>query len=262
MKKPGPIYVRSNLDGKALVSGLVRTPDRTDQLMFDLLNQEESQFKFEKIIAFVDDAAFAKKRLLSRSARYTGLLDKLDFIQAVSPGALPTTEQLEGVNSWVHYIDSEPNMLDIVKEIGKLAKSAPSMKNVAVVLAGAINLEIDACKSAVESLAENAAYNYTLVAVGKLTDTPEGVHCYEWVDIGSENATLKSVEEFSREESCRLCAELLQLDVGRDRAIMFAELFNETYAETKLVKGLREAGYSRAQEIDHMIREGPQAAVS
>ena len=39
--------------------------------------------------AFVDDEKFAKKRLLSRHARYTGLLDKLEFLEASEPGALP-----------------------------------------------------------------------------------------------------------------------------------------------------------------------------
>ena len=73
LPEPGPVEARSNIDGTVLVSGLVNHKDRTDQFLFDLINHEDSAFEFKNITAFVDDAAFAKKRLLSRSARYTGL---------------------------------------------------------------------------------------------------------------------------------------------------------------------------------------------
>ena len=66
-----------------------------------------SAFEYDTIIAFVDDEKFSKKRLLSRSARYTGLLDKLEFKEASSPGALPTAEQLSGVKGWVAYLEGD-----------------------------------------------------------------------------------------------------------------------------------------------------------
>ena len=81
------------------MSGWVNAKERTARTVFDFLIHGDSAFQFSFIIVFVDDFKFAKKRLLSRRERYTGLLDKLDFEQAESPGALPIVAQLEGVKT-------------------------------------------------------------------------------------------------------------------------------------------------------------------
>ena len=44
------------------------------------------------------------------------------------------------------------------------------------------------------------------------------------------------------------------------KAFVFSEVDNVNMTEAKLIKGLREGGYTRPQEIDHMIVKG--AAVS
>ncbi|GKZ00454.1 hypothetical protein MPSEU_000997900 [Mayamaea pseudoterrestris] len=258
LKEPGPVEARNSLDGTVLVSGLVKTTDRTDQTLFDQLNNEESIFSFSKIVAFVDDASFAKKRLLSRSARYTGLLDKLDFVQAEAKGALPTVSQLDGVKSWVAYLDQEPNMLEKVHEIAKIAKQSSSLVNVAILLAGASELDASESLQAVEAL-KSCGKQYTLVAVGSLVDTPQGKEAYQFEEFGTTEGIIPSTTRFSRDESCRLISELLQLECGVNRALSFAEIYNVNATEVRLVKGLRAAGYSRPQEIDHMIRLGPKA---
>ena len=56
--------------GTALVSGFLEAKERTDQFVFDLLHKHGA---FTKIIAYNSDTSFAKKRLISRSARYSGL---------------------------------------------------------------------------------------------------------------------------------------------------------------------------------------------
>jgi len=259
LKEPQAVEARVNVDGTCLVSGLVRSKERTDQFIFDLLNHEDSAFEFTKIIAFVDDKAFAKKRLLSRSARYTGLLDKLDFEQATTPGTLPEQSQLEGVKSWVVYLDDPATMLDQVKEVGRLAKAAPSVENVALLLTNANELDAAACKNALEALQGDDKLSYTLVAVGKLEDKPEGKECYQFKEFGTEDAVLPAKAVFSRDESYRMITELLQLECGVNKALTFAEVYNVNVTEYRLVKGLRQAGYARPQEIDHMIREGPEA---
>ena len=66
---------------------------------------------------------------------------------------------------------------------------------------------------------------------------------------------------FSREEMYRMVTELLQLECGVNQALVFAEVYNPNITEAKLIKGLREAGYARPQEIDHMIRNGPKVSV-
>lgn len=261
LKEPGPVELRKTNDGSALVSGLVRSTDRTDQTLFDQLNHEESSFRYSKIIAFVNDIGFAKKRLLSRSARYTGLLDKLDFAQAESPGALPSASQLDGVKTWVAYLDHEPNMLERVQEIASLAKASSSLANLAIVLAGANELDTAACQQALDSLKGSEGLQYTLVAVGKLTDKPQGTDPYQLQEFGTPEGFINATCEFSRDESCRLISELLQLESGANKAFSFMEVDDVNATEYKLVKGLRAAGYTRTQELDHMVRDGPKVGV-
>lgn len=259
LKSPDSVEARSNIDGTVMVSGLVKSKERTDQFIFDLLNHEESAFEFTKIVAFVDDVSFAKKRLLSRSARYTGLLNKLDFAQASSAGSLPTKEQLEGVKSWVAYFD-QGDLLASVQEVAAVAKEASSVENVAILLANAVDLDSAAASSAVQAL-KDSGKKYTLVAVGKLEDHAEGKIPYSFKDLDSAEGVLPSDAIFSRDEAMRMITECLQLECGVDRALAFSEVYDVNATEAKLVKGLREAGYARPQEIDHMLRDGPAVSL-
>merc|ERR1719464_2147221 len=47
ISEPEPVSARPSLDGTVLVSGYVQTKERTDQLVFDFLNSEESAFAFD-----------------------------------------------------------------------------------------------------------------------------------------------------------------------------------------------------------------------
>merc|ERR1712012_101742 len=42
------------------------------------------------------------------------------------------------------------------------------------------------------------------------------------------------------------------------KALVFSEVYDVNQTETKLIRGLREGGYSRPQELDHMITKGPK----
>jgi len=262
LEEPDSVDPRSNLEGKVLVSGFVNTKERTDQFVFDLLNHEDSAFEFKKIVAFVDDIKFAKKRLLSRSARYTGLLDKLDFLEASSEGALPTVDQLDGINSWLATVESKNDLIAQVKNVAALAKDASSLENVSVVVTNAAGEVISAedRSAAVEAL-KDTGKEYTLLVIGTLEDRDEGKIPYKFRDFASDNdedASLLEDAVFSREEAIRMITETLQLDAGANKALTFSEVYDVNATETKLIKGLREAGYARCQEIDHMLRDGPE----
>jgi len=254
LKSPEPVEARDNIDGTVLVSGLVKSKERTDQFIFDLLNHEESAFQFKKIVAFVDDVKFAKKRLLSRSARYTGLLDKLDFSEATAAGALPTAEQLEGVKSWVAFLE-DGDLVEKVKSVAALAKDASSVENVSVLVTNAFGLDAAASESAVQAL-KDTGKEYTLVAVGALEDHDEGKIPYQFKEFGTEEGVLAPDAIFSRNEAMRMITETLQLNSGVGKALSFSEVYDVNATEAKLIKGLREAGYARPQEIDHMLRDG------
>ena len=60
----------------------------------------------------------------------------------------------------------------------------------------------------------------------------------------------------------RMVTETLQLDAGAKRALTFSEVYETNTTEAKLIKGLREAGYARCQEIDHMLRDGPEVRMT
>lgn len=264
LEEPDSVDPRSNLEGKVLVSGFVNTKERTDQFVFDLLNHEDSAFEFKKIVAFVDDIKFAKKRLLSRSARYTGLLDKLDFLEASSEGALPTVDQLDGINSWLATVESKNDLIAQVKNVAALAKDASSLENVSVVVTNAAGEVISAedRSAAVEAL-KDTGKEYTLLVIGTLEDRDEGKIPYKFRDFASDNdedASLLEDAVFSREEAIRMITETLQLDAGANKALTFSEVYDVNATETKLIKGLREAGYARCQEIDHMLRDGPEVS--
>jgi len=239
----------------------VNNKDRTDQTIFNFLNEEESAFQFTKIIAFVNDAKFAKKRLISRSARYSGLLDKLDFTQAETEDALPTAAQLEGVTSWVANAGSS---LDTVIAVSKLAAASPDLKNVAVLLTdGQTITDSSAAKDAVDQLANDPSTTFTVVTVGAITETPEGQLAYSISDFGNgdEATLLPSNATYSRDESLRVVAECLGLESACNKAMVFTEVQSADVNNTayKLVKGLREGGYTRPQELHHMIEKGPVA---
>mmetsp|Transcript_14877 Transcript_14877/g.14338 ORF Transcript_14877/g.14338 Transcript_14877/m.14338 type:complete len:483 (-) Transcript_14877:403-1851(-) len=256
LKNPEPVAARENLDGTVLVSGWVNSKERTDQTVFDFLNNEESAFKFSKISAFVDDAKFAKKRLISRTSRYSGLLDKLEFVQAEETGALPTIEQLDGVKSWVANAGSD---LELLKKIGELFKNAASIENVSILVTDANTLEAANAIEAVKSL-ETEGKSFTVIAVGEINEEPEGYMPYLISDFGTSDGIIPSNStSFSRDESLRLVTECMGLASGINKAFTFAESIDVNATETKLVKGLREAGYTRPQEIDHMISKGAEA---
>ena len=283
LPEPSAVEARNNVDGTCLVSGCVNNRDRTDQFIFDLLNDEDSAFEFTKIVAFVKDAKFSKKRLLSRSARYTGLLDKLDFVEEQDGNALPTAEQLQGTKSWLAVL--EDNHLEQMEQVAQLAQQVESIKNVAILMVGAMDLDAAACTQALAKFphefnpvtaSENDAAEeeddgsvktsaepdippttFTIAAVGAMDDkTPEGQCYYQYETFGTEDGVIPTDAVFPREESYRLITELLQLACGRQKALSFAQVYNTNVTEARLIKGLREAGYARPQEIDHMIREG------
>lgn len=286
-----PSQTRPDLGPTVLVSGFVDPASPTlgrdsDQAMFDLLNvdtHEETNpffgFNFERIVAFVPDAAFAKKRLVSRSARYSGLLNKLAFEQPdASSTMIPTPQQLEGVTSWVARIDG-PDRMGQIQSVVELAKSSPSVANVAFLLTDASSLDMDAVLNVVQTMKDDAGLvqkSFTVVAVGEIdVDVPEATYPYAVTDLlssepasaattattATEEAQAQPLPTYSREESFRLVATCLGLECGRNRALSFAAVDNVNATSYKLVKGLREAGYGWDQEVQFMVDGGAQVSL-
>lgn len=255
IKAPEPLKGRSTLSGKVLVSGWVNSRERSDQKVFDLLNDEDSPFEWEKIIAFVDDEKFAKKRLFSRTARYTGLSDKLEFLQSEKERGLPTVEQLKGVGTWVANVGSD---LEAIKSIGDLCGKS-EINNVSILVENSGGLDAQASAEAIAALdVASEKCQFTVVAVGEIYDDARGLGNapYTVNDFGTEAGVVSG--KYSRDESLTLVTHGLALGSGANKALSFTEAEAEDDA-FKLVKGLREAGFTRYQEIDHMISKGVPA---
>lgn len=256
ISEPEPIAARPKLDGTVLVSGYVQTKERTDQLVFDFLNSEESAFSFSKIVALVPDMKFAKKRLLSRTARYTGLLDKLDFME--SSTSLPSAEQLDGVKHWVAQLEGGAG-LSLMSQVADLASKASSLENLSILLTKSNEIDdVAATVSAIKSLDDQPNLQYSIVSVGTLEDHAEGSKPYNINDFGTETGVIPTDAVYSRDESVRLVTECLGLASTARKALSIVESETDDVG-AKLIRGLREAGYTRPQEIDHMITKGVTA---
>jgi len=308
---PSPTQTRTDLGSTVLVSGFVDPASPTlgkdsDQAIFDLLNVDTHAdvdpdmfgLNFETIVAFVPDAAFAKKRLVSRSARYSGLLNKLAFEQPSATAttatsgavAMPTPQQLEGVTSWVARIEGTDRMGQI-QSIVQLARSSPSVANVAFLLTDASTLDMEAVLNVVQTMKDDAGLtkkSFTVVAVGEIDDeVSEATYPYAVADLLSSSdgtggdaappsmdysttipqansgaaatttgTSIPADATYSREESFRLVATCLGLECGRNKALAFAAVDNVNATSYKLVKGLREAGYGWDQELQFMVDGG------
>ena len=187
LSAPQPPTTRSNLDGTVLVSGFANAGDGSDQRIFDLLNDEglDSAFRFDRILAFVDDVKYSKKRLVSRTARYSGLLNKLDFLEPEDGSSgLPILDQLRGVKSWV--AAAEGGDFAVVKRICELAAEA-DVENVSILLMGvSSDLYADDRREAVKNL-KLTGTAFTVVAVGEVSqDIAEGSYPYAVTDLGAE----------------------------------------------------------------------------
>lgn len=248
-----PTAVRSDLGTSVLVSGFnPEDPSSTEILAF--LNDEESpHFQFTNIVAHVDDVKLAKKRLIGRNARYTGLLDKLKFSEGAS---LPTTDQLADVSSWVAHV-GKGDMSKLVN-IVTAAEASDSVKNVVILVSGAQHVEGGAMKEAEEMLKDKATnFAYTLLVVPEWNNDPEAICAFGIVNITDvADAPFGNGETFSREESLRLISECLAIDKAAGKCVVANAAKEANSLENMLIQGMREIGFDRLEEIEHMVTRG------
>lgn len=127
--------------GKVLVSGFLNSKERTDQFVFDIL---QAQGKWDKIVAFAESMSFAKKRLISRRSRYSGLLDVLEFDEGDRNDASVMEGKLAGCSAWLCFDCDGGKISDSVEA----AKKAGVQK---IVLTSSISAA-DAKRAGVEDL--------------------------------------------------------------------------------------------------------------
>lgn len=258
--RPKQVVRRPNLGTSVLISGF-DPEDVSSLLVLGYLNNEDSDhLPFTSIVAHVEDEKKAKKRMIGRNARYTGLLDKLNFTVAESAGALPTVEQLGDISSWVAHVvgDGGVSQLEALVDV---AEAAPSVKNVAIVMSSAQTMGNEALKKAEEMIKSKATtFAYTLVVVGEWDNEPEAANAfgiYNITDVGASSEPLIGEgETFSRAESLRIVTECLAIDKAAGKSVVATKAKGSTSVESKLIATMREIGYSRPQEIEYLMYEG------
>merc|ERR1712176_5985 len=167
-------------------------------------------------------------------------------------------EQLKGVQNWLVHLDAGSEDLSTLNEIAAIASKSSNLENLSVLLSNANELDVSACMKDIKSFDEISSLQYTIVAVGKLEDHNEGSRPYKIHNFGEEDGVIPADAVYSRDESMRLITESLALGNTARKALIVTECATDDVA-AKLVKGLRQAGYSRSQEIDHMVMKGVKA---
>jgi len=236
---PDPVEQR-DAGQSVLVSGLLKSKERTDQTTFDYLKEN---FAFTKIIAFCSDTVFAKKRLTSRSSRYSGLLDILEFRQG--DGNIPKVADLKDVDSYIAYGITETD----VEEIAKNSMEA-GIKNLICLMESPKTAK--SVKSVMSTLSSASGLSYTLLTVPQIVDGSEGkpYRISKPEDINSFGGST-----IARDEVLRLLTETLGIKNTENKGYSVTAPENDEVAENYL-KDLRSKGYSRTQEIDKMLSGG------
>ncbi|KAL3782543.1 hypothetical protein HJC23_005217 [Cyclotella cryptica] len=262
------IAIRPTLGKTVLVSGFDPT-DPSASMVLDFLNSEEAiYFPFTTIVAHVQDVAMAKKRMIGRNARYTGLLDKLEFSAAADEQGgengvlIPNAERLADVSSWVVHIGG--GELEKLKLVVEAAEAAGSVKNVAVLVSGAGAVGSEALKEAEEMMKREAkSFAYTMVVVPEWNDQPEALCAYgilNVTDVG-ESGPFVAGETFSREESLRIVTECLAIEKAEGRCLVANAFPDKKSVENMLIQGMRESGFSRIEEIGMMVMNGSKGCM-
>jgi hypothetical protein len=247
--------LRPDLGTTVLISGFDPTDPSSTEIL-DFLNSEDSpHFPFSRIIAHCEDVKVARKRLIGRNARYTGLLDKLTFSEGAS-SPIPTAEQLAGVSSWVAHVGGGD--IARVADVADAAEGAESVKNVAILVSGATGVGGDALRGIEEMLKSKATtFAYTLLVVPEWNDEPEALCAFGIVnatDVG--DSPFATGETFSREESLRIITECLAIDRAAGKCVVANAAKDANSLENMLIHGMREIGFSRIQEIEYMVTMG------
>lgn len=223
--------------GKVLVTGFLNSKERTDQFVFDIL---QAQGKWEKIVAFSESVSFAKKRLVSRKSRYSGLLDVLEFEEGDKYDAAIMEEKLKGISAWLCF-DCKG---DKIKDSVEVAKKA-GVKS--MVISSTVSAS-DAASAEVEDALKDSGLEYTFIRVGEIVEGKEGGS----VMVGNTTDDLPT-EQVVRDDIIRLSAEAFMMENATNTAFAFGK--GDDIA-LEYLKELRQNGTDRRTEMSTLISGG------
>jgi len=194
---------------------------------------------FEKIIAFGSSTAESKKMLLSRNARYSGLIDVLEFAEG---GAAELSAAFGTVNTWLAVNADEADVLEQLK-----AAQAAGVRRAFVHVSSSESPTLDV--AAVEAAMAGGSLAYTLMRTGGLTKTGSGGGL-----IVSE-MDLPTCDEVPIEDVFRFITEAITLPEAEGRAFSLCPT-----GDSEQLREMRRAGCSRREEVVALLKG--QIAVS
>jgi len=194
--------------------------------MFNLLNDFG---RYKSIIASSDDMADAKKMLISRQGRYSGLLDVLSFHE----GATPFSE----AETWLAISPDESSLASQID-----AAAAAGVSRIFLVVSEALK---DA--DALDAKLKASNTKYTVMRTGPLVD----------VNVGGKAALklgdldMPVCEDVPKEDVFRFVTEALTLEEAHARQFSLCPTVNEGMVST--LKQMRMVGYERRDEIQFLL---------
>merc|ERR1712194_283567 len=121
---------------------------------------------------------------------------------------------------------------------------------------GAQHLGVDAMKEAEKMLKDKATtFAYTLLMVPEWNSDPEATCAFGIVNV-TDATPLGLSETFSRAESLRLASVCLAIDKTAGKCVVAKAARDANSLENMLIQGMREIGFNREEEIEHMVLRG------
>jgi len=177
----------------------------------------------------------AKKHLLSRQARYSGLLDLLSFIEGDA-----LSEAMAGADTWLA-LNADESVLPTQIELAKSAGISRAF--VLVCEEGPTSALADVPK--LEAALKASGMTYTVMRTGKLVaSAPQGG------GLILSDLDLPVCEDVARDDVFRFVVEALTLDEAN------ARLFSLCPSEGTVpaLKQMRSAGYDRREEVQGLLK--------
>ena len=187
---------------------------------------------FQKITAHSSSVANAKKMLLSREARYSGLIDVLEFSEQ------PLEETFKGSDVWLAMNADEaalPAQIESAKTAGvqriflMFASDGPTNTIV----------NVDSLKSCLDG----SGCEYTVMRVGKLEAKASGGGGLKLLDIDEEECG-----ELSRDDVFRFMTEAMTLSEANGRIFSLCPS-----PDASQLKEMRQAGCDRREEAQALL---------
>mmetsp|Transcript_37414 Transcript_37414/g.61972 ORF Transcript_37414/g.61972 Transcript_37414/m.61972 type:complete len:380 (-) Transcript_37414:324-1463(-) len=225
---------RSRMAGRGRNAGRILVTEGSGSLygmrtLFQLLHDFG---RHKSIISHSTDAASAKKSLITRSARYSGLIDALDC----RDGDL--AEAMESAEMWLA-INADEAALPFQIETAKAA----GVQRAFVLLTGSGPTPALTIGDEIEALLKASGMKFTIMRTGQLVDSEGGG------GLKLDALDLPVCEAVAKEDVFRFVTEALTLPDANGR--MFSLCPTD---DSSILKQMRLCGYERREEIEGLLQ--------